>query len=244
MPKPNSTLFHDALIDLTENTIGKWFVIGELPRDPLYPYRRRWLCRCSCERSKPVSQSSLMRGVSLSCGCERTRLAAQRQFKHGMSGTRIWIRWRGMLQRCYNPKIDSYPNYGGRGITVCERWHDFSLFLSDMGLPPFPHASLERVDNNGNYSPENVRWASPKEQGQNTRQTRFLTIGGETKSVSQWGEPKGLTSSRIRLRIDRSGWTEAQAVGLEPPPKQPGPDTRNRLRDTTGRFKEHGRPSP
>jgi hypothetical protein len=218
-----------ALLDLTRNTIGEWFVIKELPRDPVFLYRRRWLCLCSCGKNKVVLQSGLLSGRSLSCGHERRQQFAIKSRKHGLRRSPIYMRWWSMLRRCYDPRTRSYPRYGKRGISVCEGWHDFETFFAAMGHPP-EGMSLDRIDNDGNYScgkcseclskswPMNLRWADKYQQGENTSQTRFLTVNGIRKPVTRWARETNLKSALIRLRIDRLGWTEAQAIGLEPPP--------------------------
>jgi hypothetical protein len=93
-------------------------------------------------------------------------------FKHGYSGHPFYKRWRNMLDRCENPFSSAYKNYGGRGVTVCEEWHDFKTFIKDMGIPPLQRYSIERVDNDKGYSPENCKWATPKEQSVNTRKVK------------------------------------------------------------------------
>lgn len=201
-------------------TFGEWLVLHELPKDPVFPDRRRWLCQCSCGNIKPVQMSSLFYGGSLSCGHEsRIRKGmANNKFKHGMRHKGIYNRWWSMLRRCSDSNVKSYPRYGGRGIKVCERWLQFENFYTDMGDPPFAGASLDRINNDGNYSPDNVRWADKYQQGDNTSQTRLLTVNGATKPVNRWARENGLNGIQIRLRLDRYGWTPAQAVGLEPRP--------------------------
>lgn len=111
-----------------------------------------------------------------------------------------------MLSRCRNPKDDSFPSYGGRGISVCRGWYNFLCFLSDMGRRPSPKHTLDRIDNNGNYEPGNVRWvATQKEQARNTRWNRKLTFNGVTKLVIEWAEETGLERCTIMRRLDR-GW--------------------------------------
>ena len=129
--------------------------------------RRAWECACVCGKVLAALDYNLYGGKTSSCGCSRTR--------HGLHRSRVYTSWSLMLQRCLNPKDKSYKNYGGRGITVCERWHTFDNFLEDMGVPG-PGLSIDRVDNNLGYSQDNCRWATKEEQSHNTRATK-LTWG-------------------------------------------------------------------
>jgi hypothetical protein len=148
--------------------------------------------------------------------------------KHGMSGTRLYKVWAGMCERCHNQNHSGYGTYGGRGIYVCEAWkEDFSAFLRDMGERP-PGASLDRINNDGPYSPDNCRWATSTEQGRNKRNNRLLTCFGETKPVSAWADDARcrVNEQSIKNRIFR-GWTAERAIttpahwrGQKPVPTQ------------------------
>jgi len=136
-----------------------------------------WECICDCGKHKVIRGSLLRYGTSQSCGCLRTKSVT----KHGLWGSPTYSSWHGMKQRCANPNRDVYKDYGGRGITMCERWNKFEKFLEDMGECP-KGLTLDRIDNNGNYEPGNCRWVSMLEQTYNRRKNNTLTID-ETKKL-------------------------------------------------------------
>jgi hypothetical protein len=130
----------------------------------------RFLCRCECGNERVVKQSHLRAETIKSCGCLISEITAKRNASHGKSKTRIYNIWASMKARCFNPKKDKYKYYGGRGVTVCERWRNsFENFLADMGEPPSARHSIDRINNDGNYEPSNCRWATPLEQAHNKR---------------------------------------------------------------------------
>jgi len=137
-------------------------------------------------------------------------------FKHGLAPrntkrSNAYRRWQHMIQRCHNPNDKDYPQYGGRGIVVCDRWrYDFMAFLYDMGTPPKGH-TLDRIDVNGAYSKENCRWLTAKEQANNRRNTVYLTIHGVTLPLSAWCETHGICSKTVLYRL-KQGWSHEDAI--------------------------------
>lgn len=207
-------------IDLTGQRFGRLTVdlIYEIKkverRSPRYYY---W-CSCDCGSSKAVSNSNLTSGRIRSCGClsqeqKRTGNSSRRHgCTNGRAQTPEYRAWASAKKRCSNPKDRAYQNYGGRGIKFCNRWLKlFENFYADMGDRPSPKHSLDRIDVNGHYSPENCRWASRQEQANNTRSNKYLTIGESTFTVADWARKMGVDSARIYDRL-KLGWTEADAV--------------------------------
>jgi hypothetical protein len=151
------------------DVIGRWTALIVVSG----PGKARWICRCACGTEKVVDAYNLKIGVSLSCGC--LRIETVRTHNEGVKRTPEYWAWHAMIQRCENPRVKHWENYGGRGITVCSTWRaDYRNFLVDMGRKPTPKHSLDRYpDNDGNYGPGNCRWATQKEQMRNTRLTKL-----------------------------------------------------------------------
>jgi hypothetical protein len=168
-------------------------------------------CRCDCGTVKIVHLKKLQDGVIKSCGCLLKEKAAQRVIarntRHGLSKSPEYSVWAAMLRRCRRPNENSFSRYGGRGISVCVRWLDFANFIADMGRRPSSDYSLERINNDGNYEPGNVRWATAKDQARNRRSSSFLTFNGRTATIAEWAERTGLTSQQIAGRLSRQGWS-------------------------------------
>ena len=187
----------------------------------------QWLCRCRCGIEKVIVGISLTSGATKSCGCKRAYSIGLGARRHGMTGTKVHNTWKSMIQRCTDQRADSFPRYGGRGITVCERWRTFENFYADMGAPPTLRHSIERRNNNGNYEPDNCCWATLKEQQNNRSDNRFMTIGAATMTIQQWADSTGVPGSRIRKRLD-AGYEPAHALNDPLWPNTPGAERRGR----------------
>lgn len=177
----------------------------------------KWVCKCDCGNTTNSFRTHLKTGKSQSCGCLRSELTSKRaatgdiRRTHGMRRTPEYGVWCAMRRRCENPKVDRYPQYGGRGIKVCERWKRFENFISDMGQRPDPSFSIERRDNNGNYEPANCKWAKNEEQTYNKRTTRLLDYKGRKLTVQQASEIAGTPRANIFSRL-YLGWSVEQAI--------------------------------
>ena len=170
-------------------------------------------CQCSCGSIKIVSIYNLKNGTTKSCGCYNSEYHSIKFKKHGLDRTNIYFVWCHMVQRCYNPKNSRFSSYGGRGITICDEWrHDLGAFNKWALANGYDKTlSIDRIDNNGNYCPENCRWATQKEQANNKRTNKFISFNGKTQTITQWADEKGLKYSVLSNRI-RNGWSVERAL--------------------------------
>jgi hypothetical protein len=174
------------------------------------PGRAVWRCRCDCGNTTRVGITTLKNGASQSCGCYRRDSLSARTKTHGCGDpahpTREYRVWSGMKQRCLNHNATGWNNYGGRGITICDRWKDsFESFLADMGVSPSDLHSLDRIDNDGPYAPDNCRWALQRVQDNNKRTNRRLTHDGHTRTLTEWARALNVPIHQIENRV-RAGW--------------------------------------
>lgn len=198
------------LIDLTGQVFGRLTVLKMAT-----PPRVYWECKCICGKVKKVETSKLRYGETQSCGCfqkERQRVSGRGTRTHGQAVqvTQAYKAWQSMKTRCLNPESRLYAGYGGRGITVCERWMEFEPFFADMGTPE-KGMSLDRIDNNGPYSPQNCRWATRSQQQRNKRSTLLLTYQERTAPLAQWADEYGLPREILHARIKLS-WDVERAL--------------------------------
>lgn len=175
-------------------------------------HRLMWMCKCDCGRVAVVTTSSLLSGKTQSCGCLRIECLIVRNTTHGKYSHPLYGRWSTMIGRCENKNHFHYKDYGGRGITVCRRWHKFEKFLEDMEDGFKLGLEIERKNNSGNYSPSNCVWATRTEQTNNSRKNVRIEKDGVSKTVSQWARTTGIGRSTIQARIARLGWTPERAV--------------------------------
>ncbi len=164
-----------------------------------------WKCICNCGSNTLVSSGNLRSGNTKSCGCTHGE-------SHGMHGISEYNAWISAKGRCTNPNNAAFKHYGQRKIKMCNQWlSSFSTFFKDMGQRP-KGMTLDRIDNDGPYSPENCRWASWETQLNNKRTTLHITLSGQTKSISEWSKIVGISKNRIWRRINELGWSHEKAV--------------------------------
>lgn len=167
------------------------------------PNNRTWhVCQCDCGNQFCCPKSNLLVGKTKSCGCLKLDL----QTVHGQKHHPSYKRWMCMKYRCENPSSSNYNRYGGRGIKICERWHNVLNFIEDIGSPPSPIHQLDRINNDGDYEPGNVRWVLPVQNMRNRSTAKLLTWNGKTLSLVQWAEMLGFNRGTLSDRI-RSGWS-------------------------------------
>ena len=200
-----------TFIDLAGNTFGR---LTAVKRSKNAGKRVTWLCACSCGKQAVVYASKLRNGHTQSCGCFQVERASAANKRHGHStypnggrATKEYQAWSNMLRRCYSQTNKHFADYGGRGIAVCDDWQrSFEAFLRDVGPAPSPRHSIDRIDNNADYSPPNCRWASPQEQARNKRNSVTLDFRGETRLMCEWASVVGISAKRISARLKR-GWS-------------------------------------
>lgn len=214
-------------LDLTGQVFGKLKVmsVAESTRHG----KAQWLCLCDCGTEKILISGNLMSGASRSCGCDQraAREEHNRRLREEAPGERPrkpeYVVWLSMKDRCHNPNGLSYPNYGGRGITVCDEWrHSFDTFLRDMGPRPTPRHQIDRIDNDLGYEASNCRWVTPSENCNNKSTNRLITHAGQTLTATQWARKVNLPGRVILARIDKLGWPAERALTTPPQPRPNG----------------------
>ena len=196
-------------IDLTGQVFGRLTVISrvENPKNT----SAQWNCLCICGKKTKVASGQLNNGDTKSCGCLYAETRKTNNLKHGMSDTLEYKIWKDMKQRCYS-KTQMAKHYRDRGIKICDRWlESFENFYADMGPRPTTEYSIDRIDNDGDYCPENCRWATKTEQNNNTRKNVRLTLHNETKTIAEWSRILGLPYDLIRHRKGY-GWSDEKVL--------------------------------
>lgn len=192
--------------DLTGKKFGLLTVIGLAETDTRKTY---WVCKCDCGNMKTVRSDSLLCGAIKSCGCikrKQDEVNLTKNHRHKMSGTRIYSEWQGMKGRCYNKGNARYADWGGRGIEVCEQWRNSfeSFYTWAMANGYQDNLTIDRIDNNGNYCPENCRWVGQQEQCRNRRSNINITIGNSTRTLMEWCEIFQVDYKNVNARYHRN----------------------------------------
>lgn len=188
---------------------GRLRQIGSSFRVSAKKQPRQAVFLCDCGAKIITCKTHVKTGHTLSCGCLKNEMIGNRSSTHGRTKAREFPRtyqaWCSMRRRCTNQKSKHWHNYGGRGITFDVRWNDYQCFEADMGQAP-DGMTLERIDNNGNYGPDNCRWATRSEQMLNTRSNRLLSFNGKTQCLTSWAKELGIKAGTMRSRL-RYGWS-------------------------------------
>lgn len=225
MAEPSAITRNTKFQDLTGRRFGKLSVIS-------YAGRRgkqsTWNCACDCGVTKVIFATNLVSGISKTCGCSHY---LPRRHASSVTGRREYKSYNSMMQRCYSETYQGIENYSGRGIKVCDRWRfgegdksGFDCFLADMGERP-AGTTLDRRDNDGDYEPDNCRWATSEEQMNNRRACVHLTVSGITKTVAEWAKIQGMYKSTINRRLARGVSPSSAIIPTKRRPRK----TRDRL---------------
>lgn len=206
--------------DLTGKQIGRLTVLGRGADKTAKSGKRiiQWRCQCACGNVTLVTTGHLCKGHTQSCGClksEAARKTGKANLTHGQADSRLHHIWMCMKSRCNYQKNKRFKDYGERGVVVCEAWSDSFESFRDWALSNGyrDDLTLDRIDVNGDYSPENCRWASVYVQANNKRNNRRISVGGETHTVAEWSRIMGINDGTIRARL-KKGWTEYDAVNI------------------------------
>lgn len=198
--------------EMTGMRFGSLEVMGYAGNSPGKARIALWECKCDCGSIKTYYGTALRNGTTTSCGCTASEKSSAAMTKHGKHGTRTYITWKAMKNRCTCETSPDYELYGKRGITVCERWMEsFENFIEDMGERP-AGMSLDRIDSNGNYEKSNCRWVTTIAQSRNKRNSVFVEYRGEKMTLAEFGEKIGMDRRNVRYWIVQKGMTPDEVV--------------------------------
>ena len=198
-------------IDLTNQRFGRLRVIKRIKNNGR---NTNWLCKCDCGKETEATSHILRKGEKQSCGCLHREFIISKNKKHEKSNTRLYKIYVHMKQRCYNKKDKNYIYYGARGIKICDNWlYNFMNFYKwafETGYKD--NLTIDRIDVNGDYEPNNCRWATRKEQANNQTSNRLITYNGITKNISKWAEEYNIPYEILQNRITKHGWDIEKAL--------------------------------
>jgi hypothetical protein len=207
------------LNDLTGQRFGRLAVIKRADNyvSPKGQNLTQWLCRCDCGKETITTSRNLVSGNTQSCGCLHNEITSKSKTIHGMRDNRLYYIWHGMIDRCECDYSTSYYNYGKRGISVCGEWHEFTSFMEWALTNGYTDdLTIDRIDNSGNYEPNNCKWSTRVEQANNTRRNHVVTFGGKTQTMMQWSRELGLSYSSLKHRLGDLGWSVQKALTTPP----------------------------
>jgi hypothetical protein len=205
------------IIDRTGQQYGRLTVLNRGKLDSKDTY---WLCKCSCGSEKEYSSRSLRDGTK-SCGCQTKEITRSRSIKHGLYKSSTYHSWSGMKSRCNNPNNQDYAIYGGRGIKLEPSWLSFEKFLEDMGTCPVGY-SIDRIDNNGDYTPSNCRWVNAKTQANNRNSNILITYNGVTHNIESWAKLLDINYHTLYNRLTTMKWSIERTLTEVPGPQGGG----------------------
>lgn len=200
------------LCDISGKRFNRWTVLSRAEENDRFG-KPMWVCQCDCGNIRTISGASLKSGNSKSCGCLKNEAASARASTHGQANTRLYGIWQGIKKRCENKNCSNYKNYGGRGIKVCAEWNTFENFFQwAMNNGYSESLTIDRIDTDGNYDPNNCRWVDYITQANNKRNNRLITVFGETHTMSEWSKIKHIPYSRLNSRVNQYKMNDEQAV--------------------------------
>ena len=199
-------------LNLTGKRFGKLVVIKTAGKTKNGAYL--WQCKCDCGNEIIANVGNLKNGHTKSCGCLRVNRCKTNFTKHGLEHTRLYGIWSDMRLRCYDEKNIAYHRYGGRGITICDEWkNDVKAFYDWATANGYKDSlTIDRIDNDGNYCPENCRWATVKEQASNRRSNILVTHNGKTQTMKKWANEVGTPYKVVWARMQKLGWSAERAL--------------------------------
>lgn len=194
--------------ELVGKKFGRWTVLERVDREIGDTHHTKWLCECDCGTIRQVTQDALLSGNSQSCGCRLGEISVKIHTKHDESYTQLWNVWSGMKSRCYNPNSQCYKDYGARGIRVCDKWlNDYKAFSDWAHANGYVEGlTIDRIDVNGNYEPDNCRWADRITQCNNKRTNVRIEWNGETHTLAEWCRILNLPYKKTHARYRYYGW--------------------------------------
>ena len=201
------------VVDATGKRYGRLVVVARAGSNK--KKNATWLCRCDCGNTVTVVGNKLRNGHTQSCGCLYVESRSSSHLKHGLNDHPLYVIWKDIRQRCNNENQLAYKDYGGRGIDVCKEWNDFQSFYDWANSNGYaPGLEIDRIDNNGNYCPQNCRWTTHKENNNNKRSNVYLSYNGRTQTVTQWAEELGVNVATIYWRLKH--WHDIEKVLFTP----------------------------
>lgn len=205
--------------DLTGQKFGRLTVL-QYEYFKLYKNRTKhyyWRCRCECGNEKIINGISLKKGVTKSCGCLQKEQTSNKNKTHGLTDSRLFIIWANIKARCYNKNNPSYKNYGNRGIKMYQEWlNDFMNFYNWAITNGYKeNLTIDRIDVNGNYEPNNCRWITNKEQQNNRRNNHYVTYNNETHTLAEWAKITNIKYSTLERRLNKYKWTITRALNID-----------------------------